>query len=45
LKRLEDWWFAEEEKEIAHNIDVPIGERVSRYFKDLFSKDDLKESK
>lgn len=29
----------------AVDLKVPIGERISRYFKDLFSNDDLRDSK
>ena len=39
-------WFEEDKLNgVATEVEVPLGERISRYFKDLFSKDDMRESK
>ena len=46
IKSFQIWLKGEKEhKNIAVDVDVPLGERISKYFKNVFSKDELRDQK
>ena len=46
IKNFQAWLRGDtEHKNLAIDVDVPLGERISKYLKNVFSKDDLRDHK